>query len=379
MVSTLLKLNVIKLIGEIVKRSIIFLIILISSLSFSSAIAENRTFIKEYNYQASEYDSKVTCRCLAFEQVKRLLLEELGIYIESIIEVKNYHITKDEIVFLSAGIVQAEIMQEKWDGQLYFLKAKLTIDTENVANSVLALHRDRQKAKELEALKKQADSALIEIDRLKKELERTKSGNADRQKYNEAVNRLSATNWLEKGKNIINPSGNKEFWEKWRDAIDAFTKAIELNPTYADAYSMRAWTYGLHGEDRLAILDYNRAIELNPNANDYAGRGCSYRDIGDNQRAINDFSKSIELDSNRATTYLARGRVFSEINEYKEAINDYDKAIYLGLESPVIYYDRADAYEKLGDSFHAIINYKIAAQLGHEPSKIKLMKLGVKF
>ena len=54
------------------------------------AIAGLVTFQKEYTYQASEYDSKVSCRALALEQVKRLLLEELGTYLESETEVKNF-------------------------------------------------------------------------------------------------------------------------------------------------------------------------------------------------------------------------------------------------------------------------------------------------
>jgi len=55
-----------------------FVLILILSFIFltNTVSAETRTFIKEYTYQASEYDSKVTCRLLALEQVKRLLLEE---------------------------------------------------------------------------------------------------------------------------------------------------------------------------------------------------------------------------------------------------------------------------------------------------------------
>ncbi|MFA6412345.1 MAG: hypothetical protein WCW53_06570 [Syntrophales bacterium] len=41
--------------------------------SFSPALAELKTFIKEYTYQASEFDSKVPCRTIARGQVKRLL------------------------------------------------------------------------------------------------------------------------------------------------------------------------------------------------------------------------------------------------------------------------------------------------------------------
>src|SRR5271157_2183273 len=86
--------------------------------------AEVVTFEEKYTYQASEYDSKVSCRALALEQVKRLLLEKLGTYLESETEVKNFQLTKDQIIVLTAGIVMAEIIDEKWDGKTYSLKAK---------------------------------------------------------------------------------------------------------------------------------------------------------------------------------------------------------------------------------------------------------------
>ena len=89
-------------------KSILAMIIFFSSLFLlltpHYVFAETRTFIKEYTYQASEYDSKVTCRLLALEQVKRLLLEELGTYLESHTEVKNFQLTKDQIIVLTAGV-----------------------------------------------------------------------------------------------------------------------------------------------------------------------------------------------------------------------------------------------------------------------------------
>ena len=74
--------------------------------SFSPAIAETKTFIKEYTYQASEADSKQTSRILALEQVKRLLLEELGTYIVSETVVQDYQLTSDQITVLAAGIAK---------------------------------------------------------------------------------------------------------------------------------------------------------------------------------------------------------------------------------------------------------------------------------
>lgn len=55
--------------------------------------AEKVTFVKEYTYQASEIDSKVTSRAIALEQIKRLLLEELGVYLIAETEVKNFQLT----------------------------------------------------------------------------------------------------------------------------------------------------------------------------------------------------------------------------------------------------------------------------------------------
>ena len=71
---------------------------------------------------------------IALEQVKRLLLEKLGTYLESETEVKNLQLTKDQIVILTAGIVRTEIIEERWDGKTYYLKAKITADPKDVIN-----------------------------------------------------------------------------------------------------------------------------------------------------------------------------------------------------------------------------------------------------
>jgi hypothetical protein len=77
-------------------KKYLLLLICLSLLAFSSPVkAETKTFIKEYTYQASEFDSKASSRILALEQVKRLLLEELGTYLESSTEIRNYQLTKD--------------------------------------------------------------------------------------------------------------------------------------------------------------------------------------------------------------------------------------------------------------------------------------------
>ena len=74
----------------------LFALILIIFLGSKSIVAtETVTFIKEYTYMASDIDSKVSSRAIALEQTKRALLEQLGAYLISETEVKNYQMTKD--------------------------------------------------------------------------------------------------------------------------------------------------------------------------------------------------------------------------------------------------------------------------------------------
>ena len=154
-----------------IKLNLVLGIILTSLIFANPVFAETKTFIKEYTYMASDIDSKVSSRAIALEQVKRALLEQLGTYLLSETEVKNYQTTKDQITTLTAGIVSAEVIDEKWDGRTYYLKAKMTADPKEVAKSVDALRTNVQKSKELEDSKKKAEEAMREVTRLKKELE----------------------------------------------------------------------------------------------------------------------------------------------------------------------------------------------------------------
>jgi len=116
------------------------------------ASAENKVFIREYNYQAGENDSKITARAKALTEVKRLLLEELGVYMESytnyIVEDQKGTITKDffqnEIKSLSAGITETKILEENWNGVQYYIKAEIEADPTDVARKINASLEKRQ-------------------------------------------------------------------------------------------------------------------------------------------------------------------------------------------------------------------------------------------
>ena len=332
------------------KKTILLLVVIFLVASVSSAFAEMKTFIKEYTYQAGEIDSKISCRIIALEQVKRLLLEEIGTYLESQTEVKNFSLTKDEITVLTAGIVRAEIVEEKWDGNnlKYWLKAKITADPSSVVTSIDSLRKDRQKMRELEITRRRSISLTTEIEQLGKELAGSNPDPSKISQYNSALKKLSASDYIEKGLFLI-----KE--EKTDEAIEAFTTAIERDPSLGKAYSYLGGAALNNKKFHLAIDYANKAIALNSTDElAYKVRGLSYFELRHYKQAIDDVSAAINIVPKDADLYKGRGDVFMARGNYEMAVKDFSKAIGLLPNNGYLYERRAVAYEKLG-------NYKQAA------------------
>lgn len=291
--------------------------------------AETKTFIKEYTYQASEDDSRNTSRITALREVKRLLLEELGTYLVSVTEVKNFQLTKDEITSLTAGIVKTEIVNEKWDGHIYWIKTKIMADEGEVIKSIDNLRKDLEKSRELQEVRKRSDAILEENKKLREELKLAKGEDKEKaqEKYNHAMKELSAIEWVESAYRNYQ-KGDLE------TALHDFEKASELDPTYSQSYTTRGiYNAGL-GKYNEAIVDFNKAIELNPrDAIAYLFRGKVYGGLGKYNEAIVDFNKTIELNPRDVLAYYNRGKTYSLIGDRTRAVQDLSKAIKLNPEA----------------------------------------------
>ena len=353
------------------KRVILMAALACFFVSTDLAFGETKVFVEEYTYQASEADNKLSSRVIALEKAKRLLFEKLVTFLESESEVKNFHLTKDQIVVFTAGIISAEIIDEKWDGKTYSLKAKITADPKDMAKAINKLRQDSQKTKELEETRKKADEAFRKVEKLKKELAMAKTEKLNLGGYNEAINRLSATDWVDKGNALVTSGKNQE-------AVEAFTRAIELDPQNARTYYHRGGVYGRLEDYRRAIRDFDRAIELNPKlAEAYIDRGVAYEMLGDYQPAIREYDKAIELNPNAARAYVNRGIAYAQLGDHRQAIRDYDKAIELNPKDARAHLNRGFAYEQLGDHQQAMEDYKTAARFGSRTAQHYLSSKGI--
>lgn len=172
-----------------IKLLIILSVFLILNIS-TGAIAKMQTFVRDYTYQASEVDSKQSCRIIATEQVKRLLLEELGTYLESHTEVVNYQLSKDQITTITAGVVKTTILEEKWDGEKYWMKAKIDADPDEVAREINEIRSDRKKVKELEESRRKTDDTMKDMEDMRKDTDSDRNNGEKIDQYNKKVQAL---------------------------------------------------------------------------------------------------------------------------------------------------------------------------------------------
>ena len=135
----------------------------------------------------------------------------------------------------------------------------------------------------------------------------------------------SAQDWFDSGLEKIIVSGNL------KGAIADFTKAIQINPNYAEAYFWRGDAKEQLKDYKGAIEDYTKAIEIKPNDADlYAYRGFAKSQLEDYKGAIDDYTKAIEIDPLDESNYSMRALIKENMGDLQGACSDWRKAADLG-------------------------------------------------
>ncbi|ABM78777.1 tetratricopeptide repeat protein [Prochlorococcus marinus] len=160
----------------------------------------------------------------------------------------------------------------------------------------------------------------------------------------------------------------KDELKDYQGAIADYTKAIAINPQYADAYNNRGIAKRKSGDYQGAIADYNKAIEINPqDAEAYYNRGYAKDELKDYQGAIADYTKAIAIDPQDGDAYNNRGIAKRKSGDYQGAIADYSKIIEINPQDAAAYSNRGIT-KGIGfsDRKGACSDFKKAASLGYQ-------------
>lgn len=135
----------------------------------------------------------------------------------------------------------------------------------------------------------------------------------------------------------------------WSVAEQEFRRAIELNPSYANAHHWYADYLSALGRHEEAIAESEGARRLDPLSpiiNSWVG--WRYHFARQDNKAIEQCRKTLELDSNFAPAHMVLGQAYEQKGMYREAMTELEQAVRLSAGSPIFTASQAHAYGLAG-------------------------------
>jgi tetratricopeptide (TPR) repeat protein len=130
-------------------------------------------------------------------------------------------------------------------------------------------------------------------------------------------------------------------------AIEAYQRAIEIRPFYADAYVGIGDVRAAKGQADQAIADYQKALSFNPlNPRVYVSLGKIYfAEKGLYYESVEAYKKAIEIDANFVEARMGLGEVYEDKGLYREAVEVYTKVVEQDSAHTGALYNLALVYE----------------------------------
>jgi tetratricopeptide (TPR) repeat protein len=130
--------------------------------------------------------------------------------------------------------------------------------------------------------------------------------------------------------------------------IKYLNRAIEKNNKNPESLNMRGVAYFQSGENKMAVLDWDKAIKLD--SMDYKphyNRGNALVELENYREAIAGFSKAIKLQPNVSDIYINRASAWVIVGQYEMAIEDYNFAIRLDKDNFLAHFNRGKTLVKI--------------------------------
>ncbi len=159
---------------------------------------------------------------------------------------------------------------------------------------------------------------------------------------------------------------------KYERAIAEYSKALNYNPAYAQAYFNRGWCYTQVDNPYQAEADYTQAIQHDPKMfTAYFNRGWLRDELGQYEDAITDYNHALDLQPDFQDVYLNRGLTKSKMENFDGAIADFTHLILLNPEY-------VDAHIRLGEVYVQLESYADAIKCFQKALSIDPLNVAAK-
>lgn len=113
-------------------------------------------------------------------------------------------------------------------------------------------------------------------------------------------------------------------------AIEAFDKAITLEPDYFEAWDGKADALNREGKYQEALGVSDQVLKINPHdAKGWINRGYILYNLGRYEEELTAYEKAIEIDPQNTDAWFNRGYALAAMHRYDEAIRAFDRVAEL--------------------------------------------------
>ncbi len=147
-------------------------------------------------------------------------------------------------------------------------------------------------------------------------------------------------------------------------ALSLAEKAIFAMPSYSEAYRLRGNARRNLKDLQKALVDYNRALQLDgQNHLAYGGRAVVRSQLKDLDAALQDVNQALRLKTDYAKGYGIRAVILIAQKQYGPAINDLNESLRLNPKNAGGLLSRGNAKYESGDYRGAIEDYNATEKL----------------
>ena len=154
-------------------------------------------------------------------------------------------------------------------------------------------------------------------------------------------------------------------------AIEAYAKALEIRPFYADAHVGLGDAKAAKGDVDGAVAAYQKALGFNPlNAKVHVSLGkLYYSEKGLYYESVQAYKKAIDLDGSYVDARMGLAEVYEDKGLYQEAITEYRKVVEADAKNTGALYNLALVYEKVDAKESIALWERYIALAGALPSE----------
>ncbi|MGB0561614.1 MAG: tetratricopeptide repeat protein [Spirulinaceae cyanobacterium] len=152
------------------------------------------------------------------------------------------------------------------------------------------------------------------------------------------------------------------------EALECYNRALKENPENYHVFVSRGQLLYSKDEYKIALADYDRAINLSPELQPelqtvWHYRGMALEALQEREQAVESYRFALNADPENMDGWYRRGKLLRELKRYEAAIENFDEALKLAPEAEDFWYLKSVSHNDLDQKDIALSAIKKALHI----------------